>query len=195
MRFRFRLIAVIVLGILAIPAVVSQPAPPRHYAGVGLRVGLRDSVAVALGLKLQILCVGEMAVTLRPTLLVGQNVELRTSFTLDVPVGNRFLAYGGAGVSYNESGSRRIDPMLSVGADLSLLDALVTSLTINHLFKPGDGDTEFIALLSYSFGRKPPCDDGQHPRSGTSPSDAASQMGRNSVRGTTLAPSRVLYSM
>lgn len=149
---RVVLIAVSAGTLLLVPIAQVQASPRPHYGGVGIRAGLRDEPALVLGLRFQLASADALSLSLRPAVLVASSIELRVSLTVDAGITGRLQGYAGVGAAYNESGSRRLDPMLSGEADFTLLDRLGLHAGLNHLFQPRDGDTEFTALAWSSFG-------------------------------------------
>ena len=150
----FTTLCMILLAAALPPAGFTQCSDAPLGVGFGLRAGLRDSTALVLAARVRIACIDPLEFCLRPTLLVAGGVEARASLTAGAPLGNRIRLYGGGGVAYNESGSGRVDPMLSAGVEVTLFRRLGIGLSIGHLLKEEGGDTELTIALLYSFGRR-----------------------------------------
>ena len=126
--------------------------PPSYYIGAGVRTGFNDDFAAVLDSKVKLTSLGEvLSVSLRPELLLGDDVELRLPISLEAEVETGLYPFAGAGVAYNPDGSRDVAPMLTAGLDLGFNSALVLSTELNVIFNSGNTDAEFIGSLNYAF--------------------------------------------
>ncbi len=127
--------------------------PPGYYVGAGVRTGLNDSTAFVIDSKLRLTDLDNTSLSVRPAVLFADDVELRLPLTLEGTLDEGIYPYLGAGVAYNADGLSNLDPMVTGGVDLNVLDNFVVDLQLNVIFESGvnDTDTEFIATLNYLF--------------------------------------------
>jgi len=143
-------LAVAILGLAPAGAIAE---PPVHYLGVGARGGFNDSTAAVINAKLKINGEDRPGVSLRPALLLGDEIEVRLPLTVDLELGEQFFPFAGAGVAYNTDGLSAVDPMLTAGTDVRLVENLVLGLEGNFIFQldSSDTDAEFIGTVNYEF--------------------------------------------
>ena len=148
----------IALGMLALCVTFSAAPnaqaqqPPDYYVGAGVRTGLNDPTAFVIDSKAKFLEISsDVTLSARPSVLFGDDFELRLPVSLDIGLTEGFSPYAGAGVAYNADGSSRVDPLITGGIDIGVARNLVLDLNLNMLFKPGNADTEFTATINYAF--------------------------------------------
>lgn len=160
MRFPFPVWMVSIIGgsLLSLlgqmeQALAQQPLgkPPAYYVGVGIRTGFNDDTAAVLDTKAKLTDLGDLTLSTRPALLLGNDVEFRLPFSVEGTAARNVYPYGGAGIAYNVDGLSRVDPMLTGGLDIGVARQLVVGLEFNFIFRKADTDTEFAASLNYSF--------------------------------------------
>ncbi|NJO20104.1 MAG: hypothetical protein HC838_08695 [Spirulinaceae cyanobacterium RM2_2_10] len=89
-----------VLTLMAAPS-AAPVEPPVHYLGVGARGGFNDSTAAVIKGKIKINGEDAPGLSLRPALLLGDEIEVRLPLTVDIELAERFYPFAGAGVAYN----------------------------------------------------------------------------------------------
>ncbi|PZO45428.1 MAG: hypothetical protein DCF21_00065 [Leptolyngbya sp.] len=148
----------IALGIIALGATVGvapkaqAQQPPDYYIGAGVRAGFNDPTSFVIDSKAKFLEIGSAAtLSARPSVLFGNDTELRLPISVDIGISDGFYPYAGAGVAYNAEGSSRVDPLITGGIDIGVARNLVVDVNLNVLFKPGNTDTELTATINYAF--------------------------------------------
>lgn len=129
------------------------PKPPAYYVGVGVRAGFNDEAAAVINSKVKLTDVGDITLSARPALLLGSDTEFRLPFTVEGSVTQRLYPYGGVGLAYNADGLKKVDPMLTAGVDIGVVQHFVVGIAFNLIFQTAisDTDTEFAASFNYSF--------------------------------------------
>lgn len=151
MKLNLALLTALALGAIAAPGAQSQQ-PPDYYVGVGVRAGLNDPTAFVIDSKAKFLEMSSDAtLSARPSVLFGDDVELRLPVSVDIGLTEGFSPYAGAGIAYNADGGSRVDALITGGIDIGVARNLVVDLNLNMLFKPGNTDTEFTATVNYAF--------------------------------------------
>ncbi len=148
----------IALGIIALGMTVGvaphaeAQQPPDSYVGAGVRAGFDDPTSFVIDSKAKFLEIGSAAtLSARPSVLFGDDTELRLPISVEISISDGFYPYAGAGVAYNADGSSRVDPLITGGIDIGVARNLVVDVNLNMLFKPANTDTELTATLNYAF--------------------------------------------
>lgn len=131
----------------------AKAEPPAYYVGGGIRAGLNDSTAAALNSKIRMADLGDLSLSIRPELFIGNDIEGRLPLTLETSLNNVVHPYGGAGLAYNTDGLSAVDPMLTAGVDLAINQNLVFDVELNVIFQTNisDTDAELVGTLNYAF--------------------------------------------
>lgn len=144
-------LGIVALGISAAPNAQAQQ-PPDYYVGAGVRAGFNDPTSFVIDSKAKFLEItSDATLSARPSVLFGDDVELRLPVSLDIGLTEGFSPYAGAGIAYNADGSSRVDPLITGGIDIGVARNLVVDVNLNMLFKPGNTDTELTATVNYAF--------------------------------------------
>lgn len=144
-------LGIVALGISAAPNAQAQQ-PPDYYVGAGVRAGFNDPTSFVIDSKAKFLEItSDATLSARPSVLFGDDVELRLPVSLDIGLTEGFSPYAGAGIAYNADGSSRVDPLITGGIDIGVARNLVVDVNLNMLFKPGNTDTELTATVNYLF--------------------------------------------
>lgn len=134
-----------------LPMGVAVAEPPDYYVGVGARGGLNDSFAAVIDSKALITELGELSVSARPGLVIGDNVELRLPLSIEGEIYEGIYPYAGGGIAYNQDGRSAVNPMVTGGVDIALARRLYFGAEANAIFRTGDTDFELIGTLNYAF--------------------------------------------
>lgn len=127
-------------------------APAANYIGGGVRTGFQDDTLFILNGKFKATDLGPgLSLSGRPTVMFGDEVELRLAVTGEGEVAKNLSPFFGGGLSINTDGGGKVYPLLNAGLDYRLADQLVLQVGGNLLFKSGDTDTELTASLDYAF--------------------------------------------
>jgi hypothetical protein len=127
-------------------------APAANYIGGGIRTGFQDDTLFLLNGKFKAADLGNIvSLSGRPTVMFGDEVELRLAVTGEGEVAKNLSPFFGGGLSINTDGGGKVYPLLNAGVDYRLADQLVIQVGGNLLFKSGDTDTELTASLGYAF--------------------------------------------
>jgi hypothetical protein len=127
-------------------------APAANYIGGGIRTGFQDDTLFVLNGKFKATDLGNtISLSGRPTVMFGDEVELRLAVTGEGEVARNLSPFLGGGLSINTDGGGQVYPLLNAGVDYRLGDQLVIQVGGNLLFKSGDTDTELTASLGYAF--------------------------------------------
>lgn len=146
-----RLLTLLGLGCMFMPAGAALAEPPDYYVGAGIRAGLNDSVAAVIDSKALISDFGELSLSARPSLLVGDNLELRLPISIEGEVYEGIYPFAGGGVAYNQDGNSGFDPMITGGVDVEITRQIYFGATGNAIFRSGDTDFELIGTINYAF--------------------------------------------
>jgi hypothetical protein len=142
------IVAIVSLG----SATGAIAAPAANYIGGGVRTGFQDDTLFIINGKFKATDLGNnLSLSGRPTVMFGDEVELRLAVTGEGEVARNLSPFFGGGVSINTDGSGKAFPLLNAGVDYRLADQLVIQVGGNLLFKSGDTDTELTASLGYAF--------------------------------------------
>jgi hypothetical protein len=148
------MVGVMVTGLEQTGTALAEPSankPPAYYLGAGVRTGFNDNTLAVLDSKVKLTDLGDLTLSTRPALFLGDDVEVRWPITVEGTAARGLYPFGGAGIAYNVDGRSNVDPMLTGGLDIGLAQRLVMNLELNVIFKSADTDTEFAATLNYSF--------------------------------------------
>jgi len=137
------------LGMAAAPEAWADPVD--NYVGVGVRGGLNDDVAAVLGAKVKIADFGELSLSGRPAIFIGNETEFRVALTGEGEVSPDFSPFFGGGLAINTDGSDDIDPLVAAGLDFRMTEQVVIQAGGNFIFKDGDTDAELTATVNYVF--------------------------------------------
>jgi hypothetical protein len=129
----------------------SASKPPAYYVGAGVRTGFNDNTLAVLDSKVKLTDLGDVTLSTRPALLLGDDVEIRVPLTVEGAAARGLYPFGGAGIAYNIDGRSKVDPILTGGLDIGIAQRLILNLELNVIFKSADTDTEFAATLNYSL--------------------------------------------
>ncbi len=153
MRSLVLALAVSTVSIASLAPSAARAEPPVHYLGVGARGGLNDSAAAVINAKLKITEQDNPSVSIRPAVLLGDEIEVRLPLTVETSLSEQIFPFLGAGVAYNTDGLNAVDPMVTGGTDVRLLDNLILELEGNLIFQvdADDLDAEFIGTVNYEF--------------------------------------------
>lgn len=137
------------LGLATAPKAWADPVD--NYAGLGVRGGFNDDVAVVLGAKVKIADFGELSLSGRPAILIGNKTEFRVALTGEGEVSPDLSPYFGGGLAVNTKGSDDIAPLVTAGLDFRMTEQVVVQVGGNFIFADGDTDTELTATVNYAF--------------------------------------------
>jgi hypothetical protein len=141
-----------VVAIVSLSSTAAIAAPAANYIGGGVRTGLQDDTLFILNGKFKAADLGNIvSLSGRPTVMFGDEVELRLAVTGEGEVAKNLSPFFGGGLSINTDGGGKVYPLLNAGVDYRLADQLVIQVGGNLLFKSGDTDTELTASLGYAF--------------------------------------------
>jgi hypothetical protein len=141
-----------VVAIVGLSSTAAIAAPAANYIGGGLRTGFQDDTLFIINGKFKAADLGNIvSLSGRPTVMFGDEVELRLAVTGEAEVARNLSPFFGGGVSINTDGSGKAYPLLNAGLDYRLGDQMVIQVGGNLLFKSGDTDTELTASLGYAF--------------------------------------------
>jgi hypothetical protein len=141
-----------VVTIVSLSSTAAIAAPAANYIGGGVRTGFQDDTVFILNGKFKATDLGpNLSLSGRPTVMFGDEVELRLAVTGEGEVARNLSPFFGGGVSINTDGSGKAFPLLNAGLDYRLADQLVIQVGGNLLFKSGDTDTELTMSLDYAF--------------------------------------------
>lgn len=131
------------------PAKIADPRPmPPFYVGVGVRGGFNDSVDAMIDSKIRVAPLGSSTLSVRPTILIGNDFGLRLPVTVDVPWYEGVYPYAGAGLSYDETDS--VGAMVTAGLDVALTQKLYLDTSLGVVFDQ-DVKAEVAFSLNYAF--------------------------------------------
>lgn len=141
------------LSSLAISLTATQvmAVPVANHIGGGIRAGFRDDTAFILNGKVKLTDLGDVSLSGRPTVLFGDEVELRLAITGEGELAPNLSPFIGGGIAVNTDGTGDSDPLLAFGAEYQIDRQLVIQVGGNILFKSNDTDTEFTVTANYAF--------------------------------------------
>lgn len=143
--------ALLGFSLVLVPAGAALADPPAYYVGAGVRGGFNDDFAGVISSKAEFLELGEMSLSARPAIIIGDDFELRLPLSVEGEVYDGIYPYAGAGIAYNQDGNSDIDPMITGGVDFAVAERLYVGATANAIFRTGDTDFELIGTLNYAF--------------------------------------------
>jgi hypothetical protein len=129
----------------------AQADPADHYVGAGLRAGLNDDTAAVVNAKVKVLDLGDISLSGRPALVIGNAAELRLAVTGEGDIVPRVSPYLGGGIAINTDGNGDTDPLLTTGLDVKVIKKVVIQVGSNFIFKSNDTDAEVTATVNYAF--------------------------------------------
>ena len=138
---------------LAAPAAMAGPLE-GYGVGAGLRGGFNDETSLAVGAKLPITQFkvqgNGLGLSVRPDLIFGSELEVRTAVTVDAAA-LKLNPYGGGGLAYNTDNTGDLAPMLSAGLEYDLQRNAAIRLGGNYIFQDGDTDAELLLMGMFNF--------------------------------------------
>ncbi len=142
------------LGVFAIatPALAFpiEESEINNYVGIGIRAGLNDDAAAVVDSKLEIVPFNQVSVSVRPAILIGDDVEGRLPVSLDYALAEQVLFFGGGGFAYTFDSSD-FEPMVTGGLDMAISERLILNVEGNLIFKSDDADAEVAASINWLF--------------------------------------------
>jgi hypothetical protein len=134
---------------LCAPAALADPAD--SYIGVGLRGGFNDETAAVIHAKLKVADFGEISLSSRPAVFLGNESEFRWALTGEGEIAPHLSPFLGGGLAINTDSSGAVDPMVSAGLDIQVAEHLVIEVGGNLIFEANDTDTELTTSVNYTF--------------------------------------------
>ncbi len=125
--------------------------PADNYVGVGARGGFNDDLTAVVGAKIKVADFGEISLSGRPAILIGDETEYRIALTGEGEVSPDFSLFAGGGLAINTDGSDNINPLVTAGLDFEVAEQVVIQVGGNYIFKDGDTDAELIATVNYAL--------------------------------------------
>lgn len=142
----------IVFGVIfGLGAPVALADPPDYSVGVGIRAGLNDDTAAVINAKVTVADFGEISLSGRPAIFLGNETEFRLSLTGEGEIAPNLSPFFGGGVAINTDGSGDVNPLLTTGFDFQIAEHVAIQVGGNLIFKSSDTDAEAITTVNYTF--------------------------------------------
>jgi hypothetical protein len=125
--------------------------PADNYIGVGVRGGLNDDAVGVINAKFKIIDLGEVSLSGRPAVFLGDYTELRLALTSEKEIIPGWSPFVGGGLATNTDRSGETNFMLTAGLDFKINERLVIQSSGNYIFQSNDTDAELAVTLNYLF--------------------------------------------
>ncbi len=140
----------------------TSPRPPEESKGIigiggGARIGVGEPTYALLFGRLGVQLATDVAISLRPVYVFGNSDQFGKSnsqgsfqmpLTIDLAPRSPVSPYLGFGVATNTDSNGGVDPMLSGGVDIKLVERLYLTVGLNYIFQSGDQDNRDLEALS-----------------------------------------------
>jgi hypothetical protein len=146
----------------------TSPRPPEESKGIigiggGARIGVGEPTYALLFGRLGVQLATDVAISLRPVYVFGNSDQFGKSnsqgsfqmpLTIDLAPRSPVSPYFGFGIATNTDSDGGVDPMLSGGVDIRLVERLYLTVGVNYIFQSVDQDNrdwEALSALYFKF--------------------------------------------